>query len=117
MFRTFFMKYKFPLAYAATKVLANHVHESIAPRAPRLVREPNLVNIGRKHTPAERAACIHQIALALPRVPAPEPRQTVRAAEPIYEARSAYSPCRTPSRPAAIKSNGGVRGSTATKWR
>ena len=68
----FFMKYKFPLAYVATKVMANHFHEAITqnsrPVRPIQLRNERPIDIGRPHTPAEKAECIRQIALVLPRV-------------------------------------------------
>lgn len=122
------MKYRFPLAYAATKVMANSIHEAMVPRRVRAARmtESGIVDIGRSHTTAERKECIRQIAMALPRLPAQGqyPLATESTA-PIYEVRSTRSPefCAPPlsrskrERPAAVKRNGGLRGSTATKWK
>ena len=99
MIGTFFMKYRFPLAYAVTKVLANHIHAAIVPVRPtKLISlKTRPIDIGREHTPAERTECIRQIAEVLPRIKS----GTVIGKQ---------------SRSAAIKTGGGLRGSRATRW-
>lgn len=108
----FLMKYQRPLTYGLVKTMANIIHDHCR----RAQAKVGPIDIGRPHTAAEREACIYQIALALPRLPTP--------AAPIYRAHRASTPRpfvakSTPyvSRPAAVKSNGGLRGSTATRWR
>lgn len=115
----FFMKYRFPLAYAATKVMANIIHD-------RIVRRP---------VRAHRACEIRSLVVPLPRqtvraIPPtstasyreyPEKEETVvvkpRAVEVPKQVIPTQSWTHQPRRPAATKSNGGLRGSTATKWR
>ncbi len=113
MIRTFFMKYRFPLRYAAIKVLANHVHEAMVPRSIRIpvsrVPEPlrfsthgssnmaDWTTNRRAKGKAERDYCVHQIALTLPRVPVTKRQR--------------------PYTGAATKRNGGLKGSAASKWR
>ena len=110
----FFMRYKRPLAYAFTKVLANHIHAAMVPRPVRAhklapISEPlefsthgspdiqdwttNRLAV----TKEEKAPCIEQIAEVLPRV--------------------GYKPARWKPVHAAVKRNGGLRGSTATRWK
>lgn len=99
MIGTFFMKYRFPLAYVVTKVLANHIHAAIVPvrQTKPISLKTRPIDIGREHTPAERVECIWQIAEALPRIK----KATIRER----------------SRSAAIKTGGGLRGSNATRWK
>lgn len=121
MLRHFTMKYLRPLSYGATKVMANVLHDHLrrvqTPVVSRMGgRSTGLVDIGRPHTAAEREACILAIAQALPRLPTPR--------APTYGAQRAYSSQRPllktqthVLRPAAVKPSGGLRGSTATKWK
>lgn len=106
MFEAFFMKYRYPLAYAATKVLANHIHAAVVPRARTSTRAYREAMGWHDPSPASTFT-----------PPRSEPRQTVRADPPISRARSAYVARTRDSRPPAVKTNGGLRGSTATKWR
>lgn len=96
MIGTFFMKYRFPLAYAATKVLANHIHAAMVgrPVQPRKCRVSYQV--------------IHKTRSAKPidltSSPLPRARKTTK-----WISVKSYS--------AATKQNGGLRGSSATKWK
>lgn len=111
----FFMKYRRPLAYMVTKVLANHIHAAIVPRRvypSRLARASEPLTFSTNGSPKmedwttnrlavtkeEKAKCVEQIAEVLPRV-------------------ESYKPARWKPVHAAVKRNGGLRGSTATRWR
>ncbi len=118
MFRAFFMKYRYPLAYAATKVVANYIHDNVLGQT-RLPR-------ARASSPEYRAMMGWADTGAISQYPAPvtelpETLRPVRATAPLYEARSASPvlerPRRDYSRPAAVKRNGGLRGSTASRWK
>lgn len=110
----FFMKYRRPLAYAFTKVLANHIHAAMVPRkvyASKLARASEPLAFSTNGSPKmedwttnrlavtkeEKAQCVEQIAEVLPRVE--------------------YKPVRWKPVHAAVKRNGGLRGSSATRWK
>jgi hypothetical protein len=112
----FFMRYKRPLAYMVTKVLANHIHAAMVPRkvyASKLARASEPLTFSTHGSPKmedwttnrlavtkeEKAQCVEQIAEVLPRIEKP------------------YRPAPWKPAHAAVKRNGGLRGSTATRWR
>jgi hypothetical protein len=130
----FFMKYRRPLAYAVTKILADRIHRVIVPRRvypSRLARASEPLKFSTHGSPKmedwttnrlavtkeEKARCVHQIAMVLPRVEVPK---VVEAK--VERIESAYKPVIYKSAPwkpihAAVKRNGGLRGSTATRWK
>ena len=133
----FFMRYKRPLAYMVTKLLADRIHRVIVPRqprfrAPRVLEHLNFSTHGsprmedwttnrRAVTKEEKARCVHQIALVLPRVEVTVPKIAETFArvegERIERVEKPYKPAPWKPAHAAVKRNGGLRGSTATRWK
>jgi hypothetical protein len=107
MFGTFFSKYRRPLFYAVTKVLANHIHDVIAPRRPSISAAKLYRDLC--YPPARPvSAPIYRTPEIAPKTP--EKAQIARNVEVPFVAKTRVS------RPAAVRANGGLRGSSATRW-
>lgn len=126
------LKYIRPFAYMGTKIMADHFHSVLFSRAPRtnnpildltrfqvadhrvarreIARSQRIPIRSLQHPPGDQSV--------LPPRPDPQPAYEY---PPIREVKSAATwqpaPYREPNRPAAIKRNGGLRGSTATLWK
>ena len=123
----FLMKYKRPLAYAATKSMANVIHDMAVPRR---VRPSRLQNLLETRPVSTSTPSIHPREYYTPPAPIevrgnqypPEapiygaPRAEISRDEPFYQPIPPIWVNRS-TRPAAVKANGGLRGSTATKWK
>ena len=93
--RLFGMKYVRPLAYMGTKVFANAFHSTLFPRTPRIHPACHI-------EPGNARERIRTVSQSAPQVFASQPA-------PVRERE--YVPY-TPPRPAAIKPDGRLRGST-----
>jgi hypothetical protein len=102
--RLFGMKYVRPLAYMGTKVFANAFHSVLVPRMPRIHPACHI-------EPGNARERIRTVAQSAPQVFETQPAP-VREREYVP-----YTPKPYVSRPAAVKRNGGLRGSTATRWK
>ncbi len=111
MFSHFFSRNWF--AWTATKYLQAHIERAITVPKPRAITPPD-VKIARQtpatSRPKDRANRQFSPVLANSvNVPRPEVRSYSAPAPNVFR--------HTPNRPAAVKANGGLRGSTATRWR
>lgn len=102
------MKYRNPLAYIATKVLANHLHDAFVPCTPR----HSATKLFRALAyPASRPV---STSIYRPLEIAPKTPEKAQIARNVKEP---FAPKTRVSRPAAVRANGGLRGSSATRWR
>lgn len=133
MIGTFFMKYRRPLTYAVTKVLANHIHAAITPRRfpfrARLDDVSKPIRFSTHGSPdmkdwtinrlavgeVEHDYCVRQIAKVLPKVEVSTPH--IEVVKPRMKTTQKPIAQWKPARPVATKRNGGLRGSTSSRWK
>lgn len=106
--RLFGMKYISPIRYMGTKLLANAFYSTLNSR-----RMPRVPDICRAQPIARdvRPPASYSYRKSPLYVPAPKP------AMPIRESSWVPAKMKSEYRPPAVKRNGGLRGSTATRWR
>lgn len=80
------LKYIYPIRYMGTKLIADSIHGMFAPRQ---THPPRCLDLTRFEAPAHRV-------------------RSLAEHQPVFS--------HSPDRPAAVKRNGGLRGSTATRW-
>lgn len=126
------LKYIRPFTYMGTKIMADHFHSVLFSRAPRtnnpildltrfqvadnraarreIARSQRTPTRSLQHPPADEAV--------LPPRPDPQPAYEYPPIRPVKQL-AEWQPVfnHAPNRPAAIKRNGGLRGSTATRWK
>jgi len=113
LFGSFFRRVRSPIRYVITRVLANHIHAAITPR-PRPRRAPKWVQaLASKPSNVPSYSTYPSAAeMGIPRQIVPDQPESVEIARKV----SVAPRLKTVSRPAAVKRNGGLRGSTASRW-
>lgn len=110
------LKYLSPMRYMGTKLIANAIYSTLVPRGmgrtPRcldLTRHQVTASGGSAYANARAAMEAATEELAMPESRTPAPRvESLAEWQPVFR--------HAPGRPAAVKRNGGLRGSMATRW-
>lgn len=115
--RLFSTRMSRPFRYACRKILANHFRAVLAPhqmpRTPNILRPPHeriMVASYSIHSYSGTESMRQKSTVSKPAHAKAEVYvKSLAESRPVFE--------RAPGQPAAVKSNGGLRGSKATRWR
>ena len=105
------LKYLSPIRYMGTKIFANSIHAALT--RPRFVPSSHFLDLRTARTAPAIAKAAKVIAQEMKQIERPltaTPR--MRPSREIPYLSKSYL-----SKPAAVKGNGGLRGSTATRWK